>query len=82
MTSQEQDIFNMVKKDFEELEKEIAELKRENKILKEHKFVYDKDVWSPVELHRILDNYDLNWNGVCKEVEKLKKEKDEKEELK
>ena len=42
--------------------------------LKREKFVYDKDVWSPMELHRILDNYDLNWNEVCQEVEKMKEE--------
>jgi len=47
-----------------------AEIKK----LKEHRFAYDKEVWSPVELLRILDNHDLNWNGVCKEVEKLKEE--------
>jgi|9_EtaG_2_1085328.scaffolds.fasta_scaffold05787_7 hypothetical protein len=48
--------------------------KKENEKLKDYKFIYDKDVWSPVELLRILDNYELDWNGVCKEVEKLKEE--------
>jgi len=54
------------------LDHAIKKLEEENKKLKEEKFVYDKEVWSPVELHRILDNYDLNWNEVCEEVNKLK----------
>jgi len=56
---------------------EIKNLREANKKLKEKRFVYDKDVWSPTELHRILDNYELNWNGVCREVEKLKEENKE-----
>jgi len=42
--------------------------------LKNFHFTYDKNVWSPTELLRILDNYDLNWNEVCEEVKKLNEE--------
>jgi len=61
---------------FGEMVKHFTKLQEENDKLKDYRFTYDKEVWSPVELHRILDNYDLNWNGVCKEVEKLKEEND------
>jgi len=74
---QNDDEFLELKEEKEELEEEIEELEAELKKLKDYRFAYDKEVWSPVELLRILDNYDLNWNGVCKEVEKLKEEKEE-----
>jgi hypothetical protein len=60
--------------EIELLKAENEKLKAENYKLKTFHFTYDKNVWSPTELLRILDNYDLNWNGVCEEVKKLKEE--------
>tara|TARA_Y100000593_G_C4264892_1_gene314227 strand:+ start:154 stop:840 length:687 start_codon:yes stop_codon:yes gene_type:complete len=68
------DIMAEQQEQIKRLEEEIELKKIHIKKLKSIKCVYHPDVWSPVEILRILDDYDLNWNEAVSKVQKLKDE--------
>ena len=68
------DIMAEQQEQIKRLEEEIELKKIHIKKLKSIKCVYHPDVWSPVEILRILDDYELNWNEAVSKVQKLKED--------